>query len=62
MGVSYHKQAIQHHHIYTTKILKYVVYIKHTLKAFNDFKNKQKIVWSKVFYSESLYTEIKHKC
>ena len=44
MGVNYHKQAIQYHHIYTTKILKYDFCNKDTLKAFDDLKNKQKSV------------------
>ena len=33
-------------------------YLKDTLKAFGDFKNKQKSIWSNVFgygYSESVF-------
>ena len=51
----------------------YVLRINDILKAFDNFKNKQKSVWSNVFdmwkkyiYSENLfntlYIEIKHKC
>ena len=30
-------------------------WIKDTLKAFDDFKNKQKIVWSNVFWYVKLF-------
>ena len=47
--------------------------LKDTLNAFNDFKNKQKNVWSNAFWYveicrfciyvfNTLYIEIKHKC
>ena len=55
MGVSYHKLAIQYHHICTTKMLKYVFCIKDTLKAFDDFKNKQKSLWINNFWYVKVY-------
>ena len=48
-------------------LIKYykILYFKDKLKVFDDFKNKQKSVWSNVVWYESvfnaLYVEIKHK-